>query len=634
MSYVLVAGGAGYIGSHVVFELSAKYNVVVVDSLVNSSYDAVSHVEFLDKKKIPFFKVDFNDADALSEVFDQYQISGVIHLAGFKEDSPLDLYENNVSGTISLLKVMASHNVKTIVFSSSAAVYGDATTPISEESLVAPTTADGKAKVFVEDILHDLYSNDPQWKAAALLYIGTRDKLSIFGNDYSTHDGTPIRDYVHVTDVAKGYLAALAYVHKADHGLFGEWNLGTGKGTTVLDVYHLFNKVADKDLPYEVVSRKSGDQVTSLIANTERATTELGWTAQLSIEQAIKDLLNWTTKNPSGYHVDNYFSNGDYEANRIHTVKYPGFQASVANYGGTVVDIQVNGIPVLCNYKNLQDYKLPTNPFFGATVGRVSERLPEGHFQINGKQFVADVNEGPNTLHGGPNGFNRQYFFGPIATHGAENTSLKFAYLDKDGNNGFPGDLLTIITYTISSNALEIEYEASLTPDSKEDVTVVSLTNHSYFHLTPDKNINDTRLLLATNRYMDCDAAKLTTGTLNNWTDPDVSKPFTLGDHVLDYCFVVDEHPTGIDTRSLPLKKILQATHPRTSTKFNVFTTEPSFEFFTGDGIETKGYGSRPGFSVSPFRYTGAAYFEKWSNQVTLRKGEVYGSRIVYAFDF
>ncbi|VEU22852.1 DEKNAAC103949 [Brettanomyces naardenensis] len=671
---ILVTGGAGYIGSHTVVELSLHgYSVVIVDNLVNSSYDSISRVEYLVKKKIPFFNVDLRDSEALSKVFDQYKITGVIHFAALKAVGestkiPLDYYENNVGGTVSLLKVMKSHDVKTIVFSSSATVYGDATRfenmiPIPEECPLGPTNPYGNTKLTIENILHDLYSSDHHWRAAVLRYfnpigahpsgligedplgipnnllpylaqvaVGRREKLSVFGDDYDSHDGTPIRDYIHVVDLAKGHLAALAYLHKLnpDDGLYREWNLGTGKGSTVFDVYHAFSKAVGRDLPYEVVGRRAGD-VLNLTAKATRANTELGWKAELSVEQACKDLWNWTTKNPFGFHVDHYSVNdGAFGEDRIHTVKFDDFSVSVANHGATLVDIQVDGAPKVCNFKDLKDYNLPSNPYFGATIGRIANRLPKGRFSIDGKEFVSGINDGRNSLHGGFHGFNSQYFFGPVARKGPEGVTLSFVYLDKDGNNGYPGDLLTTVNYIISPKSLEIEYQAELTPESSADATAVSLTNHSYFHLTDEENINNTEFKLVSSRFMEVDKEAIPTGKLKNWTDPDVTKPFVLSGRSFDHCFIVDEHPTKLDTRSLPLVKVLEASNG--GKKLSIYTTEPSFQFYTGDGVNTKGYGERAGFAVEPCRFISAGAFDEWRNQVVVRKGEVYGGKNRYVF--
>lgn len=671
MSYILVTGGAGYIGSHTVVELiNNGYNVVIVDNLINSSYDAVSRVEYIVHHKIPFYDVDLRDEDALSKVFDEYPISSVIHFAGLKAvgestTMPINYFNNNVGGTIALLNVMKYHNVKSIVFSSSATVYGDATRfenmiPIPEECPTGPTNPYGHTKLTIEILLRDLYQSDKSWRIAILRYfnpigahpsgligedplgipnnllpflaqvaVGRRAELKIFGDDYDSHDGTPIRDYIHVVDLAKGHIAALSYLDKrSSQGICREWNLGTGKGSTVFDIFHAFCRAVGHELPYHVVGRRDGD-VLDLTSKPDRANTELEWEAKLTIDDACRDLWNWTTKNPLGFKVNNYsYNEGSFGDDRVHTIKYPGIELSVANYGATVVGLNIDGQSVICKYKNLHDYKLPSNPYFGATIGRFANRIPGGKFEIDGNKYTAEANEGENTLHGGSHGFCTQYFYGPIAKTDGDSTTLTFLNYDVDGSNGFPGDLISTVSYKVSpEKSFEIEYQSTLDEDSKENATIVNLTNHTYFNLCGDGTINETKVDLISDKYFEANSL-IPTGEIKKYE----SKSFTFGATELDTCFVVDQ-PQQLDTRSLRLNKVLTAQHPNSAIKFSVETTEPSFQLYTGDYIDTKGWFHRAGFAVEPCRYLGAATFKKWSSQVILHKGETYGSKTKYSFN-
>lgn len=353
--YVLVTGGAGYIGSHtVVALLEAGRNVVIVDNLSNSSVEAVERIKKITKvDNIPFFQVDIRDREGLDEVFKKYPtITSVLHFAGLKAvgestQIPLEYYDQNVSGTITLVKALQAHNIKTFVFSSSATVYGDVTRfkdmiPIPEECPTDPESPYGRTKVFVENILRDHTLANPGWYTALLRYfnpmgahpsgllgedprgvpnnllpylaqvaVGRRRELQVFGNDYPSRDGTPIRDYIHVLDLAQGHIAALkrledvqkeqsAEAELPKQGFCREWNLGTGAGSTVLEVIAAFSKAVGKDLPYKIVSRRAGD-VLDLTAKPTRANTELHWKAVKSIDEACADLWNWTSHNPYGY---------------------------------------------------------------------------------------------------------------------------------------------------------------------------------------------------------------------------------------------------------------------------------------------------------------------------------------------
>lgn len=352
MSTVLVTGGAGYIGSHtVVALLDAGRNVVVVDNLCNSSEKAIQSVEKLTGKKVPFYKVDILDTTGLEKVLAAHpDISSVIHFAGLKAVGesvkiPLSYYEQNVAGTINLLKSLVKFNITTFVFSSSATVYGDATRfenmiPIPEECPTESYSPYGRTKLFIEHILRDHTTANPEWATALLRYFnpmgahpsgelgedprgipnnllpylaqvatGRREKLSVFGDDYPSRDGTPIRDYIHVMDLAEGHIAALTKLEqvrkeretaKADKGFCREWNLGTGHGSTVFEIIKAFSKAVGRDLPYEVTARRDGD-VLDLTAKPTRANTELNWVAKKTVDEACVDLWRWTESHPYGH---------------------------------------------------------------------------------------------------------------------------------------------------------------------------------------------------------------------------------------------------------------------------------------------------------------------------------------------
>lgn len=326
---------------------------MIVDNLSNSNYEAVRRIEQITGVLVPFVKVDMRNTEGLRKVFQEFPtITSVIHFAGLKAVGestkiPLAYYDQNVGGTISLLKVIEEFKVGTFVFSSSATVYGDATRfphmiPIPEECPTAPLSPYGSTKIMIENILRDHAKASPNMLVALLRYfnpigahpsglmgedplgipnnllpflaqvaVGRQEKLMVFGNDYNSKDGTPIRDYIHVVDLAKGHLAALAYLEneKAKRekaaeppkvGFSREWNLGTGHGSTVFDVIKAFSKAVGRDLPYEIAPRRDGD-VLNLTAKPKRANHELNWKAELSMDTACEDLWRWTTKNPNGY---------------------------------------------------------------------------------------------------------------------------------------------------------------------------------------------------------------------------------------------------------------------------------------------------------------------------------------------
>lgn len=346
---ILVTGGAGYIGSHTCIALhQAGYEIVVYDNLSNSSREAINRVSHLIGKPIEFIKGDIRDAKALRQVFDAHQFFGVIHFAGLKAvgesvAKPLLYYNNNVSGTITLLEVMAEYDVKNLVFSSSATVYGDPDTlPIDETAPRSCTNPYGQSKLTVEHILEDLAVSDPSWSLISLRYfnpvgahpsgqigedsndipnnlmpyisqvaVGKLKKLSIFGNDYATIDGTGVRDFIHVTDLAQGHVAALNYLDKQirlnedgttqqDSVGFLPINLGTGKGTSVLELVSAFSDVSGQAISYQFTDRRAGD-IASCYASADKAKLLLGWKAKLPIIAMCQDTWRWQSMNPNGY---------------------------------------------------------------------------------------------------------------------------------------------------------------------------------------------------------------------------------------------------------------------------------------------------------------------------------------------
>ena len=334
---ILVTGGAGYIGSHTCIELlNAGYEVVVLDNLYNSSEKALERVEQITGKKVKFYKADILDKEAMNEIFDKEDIDSVIHFAGLKAvgesvAKPLEYYHNNMTGTFNLCDVMRNHGVKKIIFSSSATVYGDpAFIPITEECPKGKITNPyGQTKGMLEQVLTDLHVSDPEWNVVLLRYfnpigahksgiigedpkgipnnlvpyiaqvaVGKRECLGVFGNDYDTHDGTGVRDYIHVVDLARGHVKALQkFEDKPDVYIY---NLGTGNGYSVLDVLHAFEKACGKKLPYEIKERRPGD-IATCYADPAKAKAELGWEAEYGIEEMCEDSWRWQKNNPNGY---------------------------------------------------------------------------------------------------------------------------------------------------------------------------------------------------------------------------------------------------------------------------------------------------------------------------------------------
>ncbi|WP_201604380.1 UDP-glucose 4-epimerase GalE [Psychrobacter immobilis] len=343
---ILVTGGAGYIGTHTCIALhEAGYEMVVYDNLSNSSREAINRVSALIGQPIEFIEGDIRDAESLRQVFLSHQFFGVIHFAGLKAvgesvAKPLLYYNNNVSGTITLLEVMAEYDVKNLVFSSSATVYGDPEIlPIDENSTRSCTNPYGQSKLAVEHILEDLAVSDDSWNLIPLRYfnpvgahpsgkigedpndipnnlmpyisqvaVGKLEKLSIFGHDYPTIDGTGVRDFIHVTDLAQGHVAALNYLEgqintgKRDSVGFLPINLGTGKGTSVLELVTAFSKVSGQPIPYKFAERRAGD-IASCYASADKAKNLLEWQAKLSITEMCQDTWRWQSMNPNGYYI-------------------------------------------------------------------------------------------------------------------------------------------------------------------------------------------------------------------------------------------------------------------------------------------------------------------------------------------
>lgn len=333
---ILVTGGAGYIASHTCLELlNDGYEVVVIDNLSNSSTEAIRRVEKLTGKNITFYKNDILETEALINIFENEKIDAVIHFAGLKAvgescEIPLQYFKNNVSGTINLLEVMEKYKVKNLVFSSSATVYGDpATVPITEDFPLSVTNPYGRTKLMIEDILRDLYAADKGWNIAILRYfnpigahesgeigedpngipnnlvpyiakvaMGELKEVNVFGDDYDTPDGTGVRDYIHVVDLALGHIKAIEKLMK-NSGLV-TYNLGTGRGYSVLEIIHNYEKACNKKLPYVVADRRLGDIAVSY-ADPSKAFKELGWKAKRGIDEMCRDSYNWQHKNPRGY---------------------------------------------------------------------------------------------------------------------------------------------------------------------------------------------------------------------------------------------------------------------------------------------------------------------------------------------
>ena len=336
MNTILVTGGAGYIGTHTVLQLlETDHDVIVLDNLSNSRREALDRVEALTGKSVTFYLGDILDRELLEQIFLTHTIDAVIHFAGLKAvgesvSEPLRYYENNVVGTTVLLEVMNAFNVKRIVFSSSATVYGmPERTPIDESFPLSATNPYGRTKLMIEDIMRDLAVADPSWSIALLRYfnpigahesgqigedpfdvpnnlmpyitqvaVGRLNELNVFGDDYDTPDGTGVRDYIHVVDLADGHLKALDYV--MDHTGAEAFNLGTGTGYSVLDLVHAFEAESGKAVPYQVTPRRPGD-IAMCFANPSKSKRVLGWEAKHDIRAMCRDAWNWQSNNPNGY---------------------------------------------------------------------------------------------------------------------------------------------------------------------------------------------------------------------------------------------------------------------------------------------------------------------------------------------
>ncbi len=336
MKRILVTGGAGYIGSHTCVELIKKgYEVVVVDNYVNSSEESIKRVEKITGKGVKIYNADVRNKSALDKIFTEQKIDWVIHFAGLKAvgescAKPIEYYDNNLNGTLTLLQSMREHGCKKIVFSSSATVYGDPEElPLTEASKTGGTTNPyGTSKYFQEIMLSDVYKSDKEWTVVLLRYfnpvgahesgligedpkgipnnltpyiakvaIGELKEIGVFGNDYPTPDGTGVRDYIHVVDLSKGHVAAIEKIEKS--GIY-TYNLGTGKGYSVLDVIKAFEKACGRKLSYVIKPRRAGD-IAACYADAGKAKRELGWEAQLGIDDMCQSLWNWQSKNPGGY---------------------------------------------------------------------------------------------------------------------------------------------------------------------------------------------------------------------------------------------------------------------------------------------------------------------------------------------
>lgn len=334
---ILITGGCGYIGSHTCIELlSSGHDIVVLDNFYNSDIEALHRVKELSGKDFPFYECDIRDAEGLRRVFRENKIDVVIHFAGLKAvgesvQKPLEYFDNNVNGTLVLCSVMREFGCKRMVFSSSATVYGmNNPSPLNETMEVgAVTNPYGRTKYMIECILQDVCASDPEWSVVLLRYfnpigahktgrigedpsgipnnlmpyvtqvaVGKREKLSVFGNDYDTPDGTGVRDYIHVVDLARGHVCAVNYALKTTG--IEAINLGTGTGYSVLDLVNTFKKVNNIDVPYAIVDRRPGD-IGTCYANPAKAKELLGWEAEYGLEDMCRDSWRWQSQNPKGY---------------------------------------------------------------------------------------------------------------------------------------------------------------------------------------------------------------------------------------------------------------------------------------------------------------------------------------------
>ncbi len=336
---ILVTGGAGYIGSHTMVEfLSAGRELVVVDNFLNSKPESLRRVKELTGKDFRFYEVDLLNKEALERVFLENKIEACIHFAGLKAvgescEKPLLYYHNNITGTLNLCELLSKYDAKRIVFSSSATVYGKpASVPITEDFPTSTTNPYGETKLMIERILKDLVTADPEWSVSVLRYFnpigahpsgrigedpqgipnnllpyvsqvaaGRREFLSIFGDDYATHDGTGVRDYIHVVDLARAHLRAIEWAEKTTG--IDYFNIGTGVGYSVLDIVHAYENATGAKVPYRIVARRPGD-IDECYANPEKAERVLGWRAEYGLEEMCRHAYGWQTKNPLGYDAE------------------------------------------------------------------------------------------------------------------------------------------------------------------------------------------------------------------------------------------------------------------------------------------------------------------------------------------
>ena len=335
MATILVTGGCGYIGSHTVLGLLNKnYDVVVVDNFSNSSFESIRRVQKITGKTVTFYEADIRDTERMEKIFSSHNFDAVIHFAAYKAVGescrlPLKYYENNISGTVSLLQIMERHNVKKIIFSSSATVYGDPERlPLDENCRLSTTNPYGSTKLMMENIMQDVQKADSAWNIILLRYfnpvgahesglIGEDPKgipnnlmpfvaqvasgklscINVFGNDYDTPDGTGVRDYIHVVDLALGHIAA---IEKCNESGVHIYNLGTGRGYSVLEMIHAFEKACGKELPYKICDRRPGD-IAACYAAPDKAKAELDWEAKFGIEEMCASQWKWQSGNPRGY---------------------------------------------------------------------------------------------------------------------------------------------------------------------------------------------------------------------------------------------------------------------------------------------------------------------------------------------
>jgi UDP-glucose 4-epimerase len=333
---ILVTGGAGFIGSHTCVELlNAAHEVIVIDNLANSNEEALQRIKDITGKELTFYEEDLVDKAPLKKVFDNHSIDAVIHFAGYKAvgesvEKPLSYYQNNIISTLNLCEIMNEHDVWNLVFSSSATVYGDPDrVPIKEDFPLSAVNPYGRTKLFIEKILRDLHTGDERWNISLLRYfnpvgahesgrigedpndipnnlmpyitqvaVGKLEQLSVFGGDYDTHDGTGVRDYIHVVDLAIGHLRALEKLEENPGVIIH--NLGTGQGCSVLDVVKAFEKASGEDVPYKITNRRPGDAAVCY-ADPSKAEQELGWSAERSLEDMCRDSWRWQSENPEGY---------------------------------------------------------------------------------------------------------------------------------------------------------------------------------------------------------------------------------------------------------------------------------------------------------------------------------------------